>query len=283
MSALRLTLTSRPAQPVDLSPLLPQRLAGMTRSEIGALELASGNRRLRVDQLFSIAGDPGPALEIRDGCGLLQGVGAGMTQGDIVVRGDVGAYLGAGMTGGTVTVHGNAGAFAASGMRDGEIRIGGDTGDFLGAALPGDHQGMRGGVVLVGGNVGDRAGDRMRRGALLIEGNAGDYCASRMVAGTLAVWGTVGRFPGLAMRRGTLLLQQPPAALPPTFNESGTFPFTFLTLLARAWRTLPGLFGTLPESGLQYQRFMGDLANDGRGEILILARAPRARRKASKA
>jgi formylmethanofuran dehydrogenase subunit C len=283
MSSFRLTLTARPAQPVDLSPLVPQRLAGMTRSEIGALELATGNRRLRVDELFSIAGDPGPALEIRDSCDMLHGLGAGMTQGDIVVRGDVGAYLGAGMTGGTLTVHGNAGAFAASGIRDGMIRITGDAGDFLGAARPGDHQGMRGGVVLVGGNAGDRAGDRMRRGMLLIEGSAGDYCASRMVAGTLAVWGAVGRFPGLAMRRGTLLLQRPPAALPPTFNESGTFPFTFLTLLARSWRTLPAPFGTLAETGLQVQRFMGDLANDGRGEILILARAARSRGKASKA
>jgi formylmethanofuran dehydrogenase subunit C len=85
------------------------------------------------------------------------------------------------------------------------------------------------------------------------------------------------------MRRGTLLLQRPPAALPPTFNESGTFPFTFLTLLARAWRTLPGPFGKLPESGLQCQRFMGDLANDGRGEILILVPMPRPKGKASKA
>lgn len=283
MSSLCLTLTTRPAQAVDLSPLLPQRLAGMTRSEIGALELATGNRQLRVDQLFSVTGDPGPALEIRDSCDLLQGVGAGMAQGDIVVRGNVGAYLGAGMTGGTLSVHGNAGVFAASGMRDGQIRISGNAGDFLAAARPGDHQGMRGGVVLVGGNAGDRAGDRMRRGALLIEGNAGDYCASRMVAGTIAVWGTVGRFPGMAMRRGTLLLQRPPAALPPTFNESGTFPFIFLTLLARAWRTLPGPFGKLSKSGLQCQRFMGDLANDGRGEILILARTPRARGKTPKA
>jgi len=269
MSSLRLTLKSRPAQALDLSPLVPERLAGLSKPEIGALEIATGNRRVRVDQLFSVAGDPGLALEIRDGCDQLQGVGAGMTQGAIVVRGDVGAYLGAGMTGGTIAVHGNAGAFAASGMREGEVRITGNAGDFLGAARPGDHQGMRGGVVLVSGSAGDRAGDRMRRGALLIEGNAGDYCASRMVAGTLAVWGGVGRFPGLAMRRGTLLLQRSPAALPPTFNESGTFPFTFLALLARAWRNLPGPFGKLPESGLQYRRFMGDLANDGRGEILI--------------
>jgi formylmethanofuran dehydrogenase subunit C len=258
---------------VDLSPLIPERLAVLSRARIERLELVTGNQRVLVGDLFTVAGDPGLAVEIRDACDLLEAVGAGMSRGELVVRGDVGDGLALGMTGGSITVHGSAGAFAASGLREGSVRITGDAGDFLGGARPGDHQGMRGGVVLVGGNAGDRAGDRMRRGALLIEGNAGDYCASRMVAGTLAVRGTVGRFPGLAMRRGTLLLQRPPAALPPTFNESGTFTFTFLTLLARAWRTLPGPYGKLPDCGLQYRRYLGDLANNGRGEVLIPAEA----------
>ncbi len=271
MSALRLTLKERPAQPVDLSPLLPERLAELTGSAVGALELASGNRRLRVDQLFSISGKPGTSLELHNGCDVLVRVGAGMARGSIVIHGDVGAYLGAGMSGGAIEVQGNVGSFAVTGMRDGLVHITGNAGDFIGAALPGDHQGMRGGVVVVGGNAGDRAGDRMRRGTLLIEGDTGDYCASRMVAGTIAVRGTVGRCPGLAMRRGTLLLRQAPALLLPTFNESGTFDLTFLNLLARAWRDLPGPFGKLPESGIQVRRFMGDLANDGRGEILIVA------------
>ncbi len=269
MSSLVLTLKERPAQRVDLSPLTPDRLATQTKTAIAAMELASGKQRLRVDQLFTISGSPGDQVEIRAGCDLLDGIGASMTQGRIVVEGDVGAYLGTMMSGGTIEVKGNAGAYAATGMRDGQVRIGGNAGDFLAAALPGDHQGMRGGVVLVRGNAADRAGDRMRRGMLLIEGNAGDYCASRLVAGTIAVWGSVGRFPALAMRRGTLLLEQPPAALLPTFNESGTFPFSFLTLLARSWRELPGRFGTAPWSDWQFRRFMGDLANDGRGEILI--------------
>jgi formylmethanofuran dehydrogenase subunit C len=271
MKPFRLKLKERPAQRVDLSPLIPDRLVGKTTAEVGAMELTSGNRRLRVDQLFTVSGDPGPELEIAGGCDLLDRIGAGMTQGRIAVQGDAGAYLGAGMSGGNIEIQGNAAAFAASEMRDGRIRIGGNAGDFLGAALPGDHQGMRGGVVLVEGDAGDRAGDRMRRGSLLIGGNTGDYCASRMVAGTIAVWGSIGRFPGLAMRRGTLLLQQAPPALLPTFNESGTFPFAFLTLLARAWRELPGKFGALPDSGLEFRRYMGDLANGGRGEILVRA------------
>ena len=40
-------------------------------------------------------------------------------------------------------------------------------------------------------------------------------------------------------------------------------------LLARAWRGLPGPFGALPAAGLTVRRFMGDLANDGKGEVLV--------------
>jgi formylmethanofuran dehydrogenase subunit C len=90
-----------------------------------------------------------------------------------------------------------------------------------------------------------------------------------MGAGTIAVAGRVGAFPGMAMRRGTLLLQQPPAALVATFNDCGEHPNGFLTLLVRSWRTLPGRFGTLPDGRVRVRRYVGDLANDGRGEILV--------------
>jgi formylmethanofuran dehydrogenase subunit C len=104
---------------------------------------------------------------------------------------------------------------------------------------------------------------------LLIEGDTGDYCAARMVAGTIAVLGTTGKSPGLAMRRGTLWLHRAPVALLPTFADCGEHSLPVLTLLIRSWRHLPGRFATLPDTALRVRRFMGDLGNDGRGEILI--------------
>jgi formylmethanofuran dehydrogenase subunit C len=92
-----------------------------------------------------------------------------------------------------------------------------------------------------------------------------------MVAGTIAIGGAPGRYPGFAMRRGTLLLRQAPRDLLPTFNLSGEFPLGVLTLLVRSWRGLPGVFGSLPETGLRAHRFLGDRANGGLGELLILA------------
>lgn len=271
MSTLCLTLKAPPPQRVDLSPLSTDRLAGKSPTEVAAIELASGNRRVRVDTLFDIAGHSATEIEIRGACDRLDRIGAGMSRGRVVIRGEAGAYLGAGMTGGLIEVHGSAGAYAGTGMQDGTVLITGNAGDFLAAALPGDRWGMTGGTLVVGGDAGDRAGDRMRRGMVLIEGNAGAYCAARMVAGTLAVWGSVGPFPGLAMRRGTLLLRTVPGALLPTFSDCGEHPHGFLTLLLRSWRGLPSRFAALPDRDLRARRFMGDRAGGGVGEILVLA------------
>lgn len=269
MSTLRLTLRGAPAQRVDCAPLTAVPPGERSVADLAALPLLAGNRTVRVDELFTLEGTPGETLVVTGDGARLDRLGAGLGGGMLRIEGAAGDYLGQGMTGGRIEVAGRVGAFAANGMKGGEIRIGGDAGDFLGAAIPGDHQGMSGGLVLVGGNAGARAGDRMRRGAMLIAGDAGDYLASRMVAGTIAVAGAVGRGAGTGMRRGTLLLSALPAGLPPTFNDCGVFPLTVLTMLARAWRGLPGPFGALPDDRLRVRRLMGDLANDGRGEILI--------------
>jgi formylmethanofuran dehydrogenase subunit C len=269
MSVLTLTLRTPPAQRVDCAALTVDRLSGMAIAEIAALPLPSGNRTIPAGELFTLGGTPGERVEIVGGTDRLDRIGQGMTRGTMLIRGDAGSYLGAGLEGGTIEVEGRTGAYTATGMRSGMIHVHGDAGDFLAAAIPGEHRGMQGGTVVIRGNAGDRVGDRMRRGMLLIEGNTGDYCAARMVAGTIAVAGKIGAFPGAAMRRGTLLLLQSPAELPPTFNDCGTFPLSFLTLMLRSWRALPGSFGTLPDGAFPVRRFMGDLGNDGRGEILI--------------
>jgi formylmethanofuran dehydrogenase subunit C len=268
MSTLCLTLRDAPAQRVDLSPLTASPLAGRSREELAAIELTAGNRTTTLGALFTIEGETGGDVELRNCCSRLDGIGAGLTEGRLLIYGDTGACLGREMTGGTILAAGSAGAYAGTGMKGGMIQVGGDAGEFAGGAIPGDHQGMRGGTLLICGNAGARAGDRMRRGTLLIEGSAGDYLGSRMIAGTIAVLGTVGRLPGLAMRRGTILLLAP-TEVPATFNDCGVYPLTLLTLLMRSWKKLPGRFSSLPDS-TRVQRYMGDLANDGRGEILLL-------------
>ena len=268
MNPLTLTLKEIPRQRVDLSPLTPETLAGMNFNKIITLELTSGNRKIRVADLFELSGEDAGNLMIKNSCDKLDRIGQGMRRGSIQVRGNAGAYLGVGMRNGAIHVHGDTGVFAASGMKDGLICIRGDAGDFLAAAIPGDRHGMIGGTVMVAGNAGDRVGDHMRRGNVLIEGNAGDYCGSRMLAGTIAVLGKAGHFTGYGMKRGTLLFFGVPP-MPATFNDCGVHNFNYLPLLIKSWQSLDSKFAKLAPRA-RARRYMGDLANSGKGEILVL-------------
>lgn len=268
MTPLTFALKNLPRQRVDLSPLTPNRLAGKTLQEIAAMGLASGKGWLRVGDLFDLSGENLEEVVIENSCARLDHIGQGMSQGAITVHGDAGAYLGCDMAGGRLVVHGDAGSFAASGMQGGWLHIHGNAGDFLAAALPGNKQGMAGGIVIVEGNAGDRVADHMRRGQVLVAGDAGDYCASRLIAGTVAVLGKLGDSPGYGMKRGTLLLRHAPQCLLPTFNDCGCHDLGFLALLLRSWQALGGRFAAIAPA-IRVRRYAGDLANGGKGEILI--------------
>jgi len=268
MSALTFTLRQAPDFRVNMAPLVPQELAGLSPSAIPELDLAWGNASIKVGDLFRVSGSDPSRLVFEGGSAKLDRIGEAMVSGEIVVRGDAGAYLGHRMAGGTIRVEGSVGIYCASGARNGLITVSGDAGDFLAAALPGEHRGMAGGLVLVRGTAGDRVGDRMRRGMVLIEGGTGDYCASRMGAGTIAVLGPTGAGTATGMRRGTLLLREMPE-LPPTFNDCGVHSLGFLNLLYRSWTSLPGSFAKLPSGAQAVRRQVGDLGNGGKGEVLV--------------
>jgi len=268
MSALTFSMKTRLDQRVDMSPLVCQKLEGLEPAQIAAIELQNGKRKIRVDELFRINGSDAQNIVIEGSFSKLDFIGKKLEGGSITVRGDVGAYLGLEMKSGTIKVDGNTGIYAACEMKNGYLEIKGNAGDLLAAALPGNKQGMRGGTVLVKGNVGERAGDHMRRGTLLIEGNAGDYCGSRMVAGTIAVMGTTGRYLGYAMRRGTLLLWNKPE-LSATFNDCGSHTLAFLPILFASFKKLNSKFAKDSASFNRVQRYGGDMAETGRGEVLV--------------
>jgi len=271
MSGVRLKLKAPPRQRVDLSALTPERLAGMRIRDIAAIPLHLGNRQERLDSLFEIAALKGndDLLEIEDSCDRLDGIGRGMTAGRIVVRGDAGAHVAARLAGGTVEVKGSVGPCAGAAMRSGMLKIAGDAGDFLAASLAGERKGMLGGVVAVSGSAGIRAGDRMRRGTVLIGGDAGACCGARMIAGTVAVLGRAGAFPGFGMKRGSLILFREPERLLPTFAGAGTHDFAFLGLMGRSWGELGGAFAEAGARLRRADRFVGDAAAGGKGEILV--------------
>jgi formylmethanofuran dehydrogenase subunit C len=128
--------------------------------------------------------------------------------------------------------------------------------------------GMSGGVLIVRGSAGTRAGDRLRRGTILIERAAGDWPGSRMTAGTLIILGESGSNPGYLMRRGTLVLGKP-GAVSPSFIDCGLFSSSFTGLFSRLIEAESRAAARLFRSALQ--RFAGDMATLGKGEILIPA------------
>ncbi|EIJ43681.1 formylmethanofuran dehydrogenase subunit C [Beggiatoa alba B18LD] len=269
MNPLVFTLKTELQQRLDLSPLVPNLLQGKTPDDIKALPLSYGNRHLNVDNVFDMTGEDTQHLIFKADCGKLDHIGAVMQGGTIEIYGSIGAYLGRDMRKGKIEIHGNTDAYTAAGMKGGEIFIHGNAGDYLGSARAGERQGMRGGRVIVTGNAGHRVGDQLRRGMIIIEGDAGDYCASRMVAGTIAIFGQVGSYLGYGMQRGTVILSRPPAHLLATFNDCGQHELLFLRLLEKSLQypnsRIPRALFSAP-----VQRFAGDLATIGKGEILVM-------------
>ncbi len=270
MTALTLTLAQVPAQWVDLSPLTPDRLQGKKVNEIKRIQLTSGSQKLAVQDLFTLSGKDTNHIAIRRSRAKLCCIGAGMTEGVIEVYGTAGDYLGKGMRGGAIKVRGNARHWVGTGMYGGTIEIMGSAGDYLGAALPGEQTGMHNGMILVTGNAGDRIGELMRRGMIIIKGDAGDYCGSRMLAGTILVLGGTGNAPGFGMKRGTLVLANKPVHIAASFNSCGLLKMEFLRLLFKQVSKMNRRLLMLKDFGPLSERLVGDLAQGGKGEILIL-------------
>jgi formylmethanofuran dehydrogenase subunit C len=265
MKPLVLAMRIRSEARLDLSPLVPHRLAGMTAAEIGKLALETTRYPITVGDVFRLSAGDVKHIRIEGASDRLDQIGQDMAGGEIVVQGDVGNQAGRSMRGGRLTIKGNAGHWTASGMRGGHIEITGAAGDRLGGPLAGETVGMRGGVVVVGGNAGERAGDRLRRGTIIVEGRAGAHAGSRMIAGTLVLCRRAGRLPGYLMRRGTIVLAGGCDELSPTFLDCGVHDLVAVRLMAAFAKEHSRAAVSAFRSPLR--RFAGDMAVLGKGEI----------------
>ncbi|MCC7252410.1 formylmethanofuran dehydrogenase subunit C [Hyphomicrobium sp.] len=269
MSTLSFTLRAAPTQVLDLSALIPSKLAGLSTGGIERLPLGADPHVPHVGDVFAVSGAPGEAVAILGGSPLLDYVGAGLDAGSITVEGPVGAYAGRGMRGGEITIGGDAGAYLASTAKGGLIHVKGSAGDFLGGARPGDKFGQLGGTVLVDGSVGERAGERMRRGIVVAKGKFGAAAGSRMVGGPLWTEAGFGPRPGPLLRRGTLIGPSVDELLP-TFADCGRIDPVILRILSRY---IADVLGPLAPKALPgaVRKLAGDQATIGKGEILLTA------------
>ncbi len=212
--------------PVIPEHLNPDILVSEPLEKIEKTVVWEGNKERTLADLFTIRKTDGEdaALSIVGNVSRVNGIGAGMSQGEITIKGDVGSHLGERMKGGKITVDGNVAGWLGSAMMGGTIEIFGNVGDYLAAPYRGSSRGMRGGSIIVHGNVRDEAGARMKHGTIKIYGNAGQFTGCRMSDGTIYVRDQCANRAGAFMIGGKIIVAGRMESVLPTFTIDGIRP-----------------------------------------------------------
>jgi formylmethanofuran dehydrogenase subunit C len=264
---ITLTLKERPSVPLEAESLSPDVTAGLTHDALRALPVFLGKRQRRLDDFFEVDGAASDELAIRGDLGKVKWIGRGMTRGRIAIAGNAGMHLGAYMKGGSIDVSGDVTDWLGAEMSGGVIRVRGNAGGQVGAAYRGSTAGMTDGTILIEGSAGLEVGMRMRRGMIVVGGQARDFAGLEMKGGTILLRRGAELRTGAWMSRGTII-SLAPLGLLPTFSYSSSYNPTFLRLYARRLSTL-GFAIPCEEQEGAYQRYLGDAAVPGKGEILV--------------
>jgi formylmethanofuran dehydrogenase subunit C len=244
-----LTLRAPLRQRVDASTVAWSALRGMDAAGIAAQELwVEDQGRATLGDLFGVSGAPGARIRLAGDLALMDGIGAGLSAGELVVDGNAGWYLGRRMSGGAIEVTGSAGPHA-------------------GGADPGAKRGMTGGDIVIRGSAGPMLGAGLRRGLIVVQHDAGEDTGRAMLAGSILVFGSLGANPGLFSKRGSIVAFGAHAP-PPAYRYACTYrpPHMRVTLgYLNSRYQVPVKPGQLAGA---YRRYSGDLAELGAGEIL---------------
>jgi formylmethanofuran dehydrogenase subunit C len=267
-----ITLALRPGvdDAIELDGLTPDRLAPLTAAEIAVLPVRAGGREVPLGDVFDVSGERSDRVRVEGSLARVDGLGAGMRGGEMLIDGDAGQRIGAGMTGGWIDVRGNAGDEAGMAMAGGSLRIAGNAGHRCGAASAGASRGMTGGELVITGSAGDEIAARARRGLVVVGGDAGEQAARAMIAGTLVVIGRTGPRAGRGSKRGSIVAIGG-IDVPATYQYACTFqpPHLRLTLTYLSRR-----YGLAVDAAVldgRFRRYCGDAGEIGKGEILVLA------------
>jgi formylmethanofuran dehydrogenase subunit C len=210
--------------------------------------LLDGEQPVPLGELFAVSGTPSGLIRFEGDLRKADRVGAGLSEGTVIVESGVGHEAGLGMSGGVLDVRG-------------------DAGDRTGGAEPDARKGMTGGELLVRGSVGADPGDRMRRGLLVVTGDVAARAGPAMIAGTVLVFGNTGRSPGIGSKRGSVVALGK-VEIPATYRYACTYQPDHVRLTLLQLRSRHGLQPTKRQISGFYRRYSGDLGDLGRGEIL---------------
>lgn len=245
--------------PINAESISPDVFAGESLDAIAELQLWEGNRKRCLRDVFEIEDKTGEipkgvTIQLFGDLSNVRRIGAGMTDGEIIVHGDVGMHLGEEMKGGKITVEGNAGSWAGSTMRNGTIEIKGDAGDYIGGAYRGSTRGMGGGTIIIHGSAGTEIGCQMRKGLIKIYGNVEQFVGIHMKDGAIVVHGNARERAGAYMTGGKIILRGQVESVLPTF--------TIDSIKNKAKANGEEIKGP-------FYLFIGDLAEHGDGKLYI--------------
>jgi formylmethanofuran dehydrogenase subunit C len=241
-------------QRADLSEVLAEPWTTVSPDDMAARTVyLEREGRVQLGDLFAIEGQPTGRIEFNGDLEMADRLGAGLREGEVLVKGNVGRETGLAMAGGV-------------------LEIDGDAGPRAGAAPLGYKRGMLGGELLIRGSAGAEAGALMRRGLLVIGRTAGALTGRGMIAGTIIVFGGAGADSGLWSKRGSVVVlgQITP---PETYAYACTYQPVHLRLMFTRLAARYGLPIQRKHLTGLYHRYSGDLAELGKGEILAWTRS----------
>ena len=209
MSEIILTPKEQPTVPLEAANIRSDVFSGKSLDEIKDLEIWHGNLPVKLGDFFEVEGDAAelPTIIIDGDVYNTKRIGQGMTEGEIIVKGNVNKYVGLEMKGGKITVEGNADSWAGQDMEGGELVIMGSAGNYVGSAYRGDWRGMSGGLITVYGNAGNEIAEYMNGGKIVIKGNVNTMPGIHMNSGVLIIEGNVVARTGGEMAGGIIVVK----------------------------------------------------------------------------
>lgn len=233
----------------DFGAVLAGAWSALSSAELARrLVLVEGAAAIPLGDLFAVSGTASALIRFEGDLRRVDRLGAGLSEGTVVVESGVGHEAGMGMSGGVLDVRGSAG-------------------DRVGGAEPEARRGMTGGELLVRGSVGAEPGTRMRRGLLVVTRDVAARAGLGMIAGTVVVFGKAGRSPGIGSKRGSVIALGR-VEIPVTYRYACTYQPDHVRLTLLRLRDRHGLKVHKRHLIGFYRRYSGDLGDLGRGEIL---------------
>ena len=251
--AVVLTLRAPLDQRVDIEGLTPDRCASLTKRRIAALPVTISGPTVAAGNLFNVRGNAAARLEFEGDLSRVDGLGAGVISGELVVHGDAGDNVGLAIAAGWWRSPAHPGQRGSSSGRAHARRVQRDD------RRRDPRRRERGRRCRCA---------RVRRGLVVIGGSASVRRARhdcRDAGGS----GNVGDHPGEGNKRGSLIAAGA-VRVPASYRYACTYKPPFVRLLMTHLLRNRGMtVAPAVRDGL-YRRHRGDAGGPGKGEVLTL-------------